>query len=122
MEYSNLRNIFGIVILITGIFNAIKYWIQANKIKKEKTSRGVSRKFTNFSLMNNISRIIYSVIIKDIYIFIITTLAFICICKLYWVQYSYYPYRKRGLKNFRKPNIVLYIINSMLPNQIRRRL
>lgn len=120
--YNNIRNIFGIILIIAGIFDAIKYWIQANKIKKVQTSKGISRRFTNYSIFNNICRLIYSIIIKDVYIFAIVLLGFICLCKLYCIQYIYYPYKKRGLKKFKRPNIMIYIINSILPNSLRKRL
>lgn len=118
----NLKDIVGGILVITGIFDAIKYTIQASKIRKEQTAKSMSRKFINFALLNDFVKLIYGLIIIDWFIIISSVLALICMFDLFFTIYWFYPYRKRGLINFKRPNIFVYIINSILPNQIRRRL
>jgi len=122
MDYTLLRNIVGVLVFITGILDAVKYYIQGNKIKKVKSSRGTSRRFINFAISSDITKIIYSIIILDIYIFAISLLASFCMFYMFWQMYVYYPYRKRMKPGFKRPNIFVYVINSILPNSIRKKL
>ncbi len=122
MDYTLIRNVVGILVFITGILDAIKYYIQGNKIKKIKSSRGVSRRFINFAIVSDITKIAYSIVILDIYIFAISILASFCMFYMFWQIYVYYPYRNRKKRRFKRPNIVAYTINSILPNSIRKKL
>lgn len=117
-----LKDIFGALLILTSIGDAIKYSIQARKIQREKTAKSMSRKFINFALTNNSVKLTYGFIITDWFIIISSILALICMIDLWWQIYWWYPYRMRGCSNFKRPNIILYIINSILPNRIRRRL
>lgn len=117
-----ILQITGFILVITGIFDSIKYHWSASKIRKLRSAKGQSRKFINAALINDLIRIIHVVIIPDIYLIISSILALIFMLEHWYMVYWYYPYRKRGLINFRRPNIVLYIINSFLPNSIRKRL
>ena len=117
-----IKNVVGIVLLITGLFDSFKYKWQGDKIRKAKSARGQSRKFLNAAISNDLIRIIYSFLIRDIYIFFTSLLAMSTMLYCYWMTYKYYPYRGRGLNNFRRPGIILYILNSLLPNRIRKRL
>lgn len=116
------KNIIGILLIITGVFDALKYTIQANKISRVKSAKNMSRKFINFALMNDIVRLSYGMVIYDLYIILSSILALLCMIHLWWEIYLYYPYRMRGCINFKKPNILLYFINSILPNRIRKKL
>jgi len=118
----NLKTIIGILLIITGIFDSWKYSFQAKKIIEVGTAKGMSRKFTNCAILNDIVRITYSIIIKDLYLFTINALALGCMIFLFFVTYRYYPYLKRYKLGFKRPNIILYTINSIMPNRIRRRL
>ena len=115
-------NITGLLLTITGIFDACKYHWSAEKIRRHKSAQGRSRKFINTAIINDIIRIIHVSLIPDIYLIISSCLALICMCEHFWMIYKYYPYRRRGLLNFKRPNIFLYIINSLLPNSIRKKL
>lgn len=117
-----LKLILGILLIITGIFDSYKYMWQAQKIRKVKSAKGQSRKFVNVAILNDVIRIFYCLIIQDVFILSTSVLAFICMIYLFVITYLYYPYRKRGLINFKRPNIILYMINSLLPNSIRKRL
>jgi len=119
---SYLINIIGIILVITGIFDSIKYKWSSDKIKQAGTARGQSRKFINCAILNDTIRIVYAILIKDMYILLTSLLALYFMIVNFYYIYKYYPYRCRGLMNFKKPNIFLYILNSILPNQIRKKL
>jgi uncharacterized protein with PQ loop repeat len=117
-----LKDLFGGLLVITSIFDAFKYSLQARKIQKEKTAKSMSRKFINFALINDFVKLGYGIIIGDLFIISSSILALICMIDLWCQIYQYYPYRMRGCINFKRPNILLYIINSILPNRLRKRL
>lgn len=122
MTHIILVNVFGILLIITGVFDAAKYALQGRKIQVAKSAKNFSRKFINFALVNDIVKLAYGVIIWDFYIVFTSILALVTILYMGYQIYLYYPYRNRGLKNFRRPNIIIYIINSLLPNCLRRKL
>lgn len=116
------KQIIGILLIITGIFDAWKYTWEAGKIKSVGTAKGHSRKFINMAITNDLVRIIYSVLLQDAYLMFINAIALFCMFKLWWSIYLYYPYRNRTQYGFKRPNVFLYIVNSILPNSIRKRL
>jgi hypothetical protein len=118
----NLKNIIGYIYVATSIFDALKYSVQARRIQRDKSARSMSRKFINFALMNDFVKFIYGTIIGDIFIISSSILALICMIDMWWQIYWWYPYRMRGCVNFKRPNVIYYIINSILPNKIRKRL
>jgi hypothetical protein len=117
-----LKDLIGGLLIITSIFDAIKYSLQASKIRKTKTAKSQSRKFINFAILNDIVKLGYGYVILDWFIIISSLLAIVCMIDLWYTTYIYYPYRCRGLLGFKKPNIIFYLINSLLPNRIRKRL
>jgi hypothetical protein len=117
-----LRNFVGFILLITGLFDALKYRWNSQKIRQAKTAQGHSRKFINMAIVNDLVRIVYAVIIRDAYIFWVSVLASICMFELFWTIYQYYPYKRRKLPGFKKPSLMAYTINSVLPNNQRKRL
>jgi hypothetical protein len=117
-----IKDIIGGLLVLTSIGDALKYSIQAAKIKKAKTAKSMSRKFINLALLNDFVRLSYGIIIYDLFIISSAILALICMFHLFWEIYWFYPYKMRGCFNFKRPNIMLYFINSVLPNRIRRRL
>jgi len=117
-----LKDIFGGLLIITSIFDAIKYSLQASKIRHTKTAKSQSRKFINFAILNDIVKLVYGFVIWDWFIIISSILAIGCMLDLWYTTYLYYPYKCRGLVGFKRPNIFLYLINSILPNSIRKRL
>lgn len=122
VEKMNIHEILGTLLVITGIFDALKYTVQAHKIRKAKSASNMSRKFTNWAIANDIVKLSYAILIKDLYITISSILALICMLQLWYETYLWYPYRYRNLKNFKRPNILVYLFNSVLPNRIRRHL
>jgi uncharacterized protein with PQ loop repeat len=122
MNYTLIKEILGWLLIVTSVFDAIKYTIQARKIQKEKTSKSMSRKFINFALINDIAKLVYGIVIIDFFIIGSSLLSLICMLDLWWQIYWFYPYKTRKLLGFKRPNIVLYTVNSLLPNRIRKRL
>ena len=119
----SLHNILGIILTITGIFDAIKYHWQTVAIRRVGLAKGHSRKFINAAILNDLVRLIYFIYVKpDIYLLIATAIALICMIELYGTIYWYYPYRMRGCSYFKRPNAFIYFVNSLLPNKIRKRL
>ena len=116
------KQIFGALLIFTSIFDALKYVVQALKIHRMHSAKGMSRRFINWALMNDIVKLFYGIIILDVYIILSSILALICMMHLWMEIYLNYPYRMRGCPNFKRPNITLYIINSLLPNSLRKRL
>lgn len=119
---NNLKEIFGGLLILTSILDAIKYTLQANKIRLNKSSKTQSRKFINFAILNDIVKLVYGLVILDWFIIISSLLAIGCMIDLWYTTYLFYPYRCRGMLNFKKPNIFYYLLNSILPNSLRRKL
>ena len=110
------------MLIVFGILDGVKYRWNTLKICKNRTAKSFSRKFINTAIISDLSRLMYGIVIKDTYIIIVSLIALYFMCELFWYIYLFYPFRCRGLCNFRRPNIFLYILNSILPNRIRRRL
>ncbi len=117
-----IKEYIGFILIVGGIFDSWKYIWQAQAIRKAQTARGNSRKFINAAIFQDLIKLIYGIVIMDIFIVISSLLALITMCYCWWCIYIFYPYRMRGCWNFKKPNILLYIVNSLLPNRIRKRL
>jgi hypothetical protein len=117
-----LKQIFGALLIFTSIFDALKYSIQARKVVHVGSAKAMSRNFINWAMMNDIVKLFYGIVILDGYIVLSSLLALGCMTHLWIVIYMYYPYRMRGCPNFKPPNVMLYLINSILPNDIRKRL
>ena len=116
------KQIFGALLIYTSIFDALKYVVQANKIRRQHSAKGMSRRFINWALSNDIVKFMYGIVIFDVYIVLSSILALGCMIYL-WVEiYLWYPYRMRGCPNFKRPAILLYLINSIIPNSLRKRL
>ena len=117
-----LKQVFGALLIFTSLFDAGKYSVQALKIHRLKSAKGMSRRFTNWAISNDIVKLIYGIIIIDLYIILSSILALICMTHLWIETYLNYPFRHRGLINFKRPNVILYLINSFVPNKIRKHL
>lgn len=122
MNHEFLVNLFGILLIGTGILDAAKYAIQGRKIQLACSAKNFSRQFMNFSLGNNIIKLLYGVIIWDFYIVLTSILALVTMLYMWYQIYLYYQYRRRGLINFKRPNVFIYIWNSILPNRKRKKL
>jgi len=116
------KDILGGLLVLTSIGDAWKYIWQSKSIKKVGTARGHSRKFINAALLNDTTKLCYGIVIDDLFIILSSLLALGTMSYLFWTIYKFYPYKYRGLQNFRKPNTLLYFWNSITPNSIRKKL
>ena len=116
-----IKEIFGILLIVTSILDAIKYSLQASKIRKLKSSKIQSRKFINFAITNDVVKTGYGIVINDWFIIVSSLLAIGCMLDLFYTCYVYYPYQMK-IHRIKRPNIFIYLINSIQPNHIRKHL
>lgn len=117
-----IKEIFGILLIIASLFDAWKYVWSARAICKAKSARGHSRKFIMAALFNDIIKFIYGIIILDMFIITSSLFALGTMLYFFYTQYLFYPYRHKGLINFHRPPLWKYLINSLIPNNKRKRL
>lgn len=125
MDWFNLevlKTVFGVLLIITGIFDAGKYSLQAWKIEKAQSAKVQSRKFVMMAIGNDLVKTAYSILIMDAYIFISSILALACMLHLWAVVYQFYPYHKRGLQHFKRPSLLVFTVNACIPNSLRKHL
>ena len=67
---NNLKDVIGGLLILTSILDAIKYSLQANKIRATKTAKSQSRKFINFAILNDLVKLAYGYVILDWFIII----------------------------------------------------
>ncbi len=116
-------DLWGIGLLIVRFFDGFKYHIESCSLRKVNVARGRSRRFINYAWGADAYMIFYLFAHKiDWYMVISFILALIFMTEYWWILYIKYPYKGRGLLNFRRPNIFLYFINSIIPNKLRKRL
>jgi len=122
---NNIKDIFGIALIGSSILDSVKYSIQANKIRKEKSAKTMSRKFINFAILNDIVKLGYGITIVDWIIIISSIMSLVCMLHLWWNIYIFYPYKHYPAKKtveLKRPNIFFYFWNSLLPNSRRKHL
>ena len=118
-----LIDILRYSVFIMGVWDAFKYKIMSNKIAKLKSSKEHSRTFLNGSIIYRLLLWLYAwLILKDWVITWTCIIALITLIEAWYSMYLWYPYKRRGLNNFKRPSIWKYTINSLLPNHIRKRL
>lgn len=120
-----LTEILGILVIIFGILDGIKYYWFAKKIQEVKSSRAYSRKGLNVAIFNDVIRILYGLCIHDWFIILSGMFASVTMMYCWWEIYLYYPYRhypKEKTIRLIRPNIFVYIWNSILPNRFRPKL
>lgn len=119
----NIWQIFGLFVLFFGLLDAYKYKLITNKVKKYKSSRGQSRLATNYAVIHKILLAIWSIFyLKDWVVATSALLALYTSVELWYEIYLNYPYKYRGLNNFKRPNTLTYFINSWYPNRKKYRL
>lgn len=114
-----LKEIFGTLLIISSFFDAWKYIWNAKAIRKAGVAKGHSRKFLLVAIGNDILKFIYACIILDFFIFVSSIFALGTTIYNFYILYELYPYKNRGLKNFKRPNIWIFLINALIPNQYR---
>jgi hypothetical protein len=114
--------ILGVVLICSGLINGIRYRWSALKIKEIGIARGHSRKSMNTAIFDDTVKLLYGAIRMDLYLVGSATAALTFMIYKWCIIYLYYPYRGRGLINFKRPSVIHYLINSIIPNKYRRRL
>lgn len=117
-----LKNIVGFFLILGGILDAIKYTWHIQAIRKIRTASGHSRKFANAAITQDLIKLVYGFVIRDVFIIISTIFALITMTMYFYTIYKYYPYRNRKRPHFKRPNIFIYTMNSLIPNRLRQRL
>ena len=115
--------LLAVVVCIFRVVDGWKYHIASLKIRRVKTAKSQSRFFIDLAAVSDIVLILWIIFkVKDTVLLVTGIIALFFVCELFYVTYLYYPYRCRGLQGFKRPNIFLYFVNSLLPNRIRKRL
>lgn len=110
-------------VLLIGGLDAYKYKFLVQKISRLKSSREISRKFINISLLKNFIFLVASVTyLNDWAVMYVSLISLYTGGEAFYYVYYWYPYKTRGLKNFKRPSLWKYTWNSILPNDIRERL
>jgi len=120
-----ILSISGILLTITGIWDGFKYHWSASAVRKAKSAKGQSRKFINVAISNDIIRIIHCALLPDWWLVVSSIFALIFMLEHWIVVYIYYPYKtypKEKIIRLKRPNILRYFWNSLLPNKVRRHL
>ena len=116
-------DIFGWVLIYVRFLDGWTYKLLADKIKKIKLSNGHSRKAANLHILIDLIMVIYFIFhTHDIYMAIamVINTGFVV---YYWnIIRIFYPYRMRGCLNFSRPSILVYLVNSLMPNKFRKKL
>ena len=119
----SFKTLVGMIFIVTGYFDAIKYIWEARAIKKARTAKGHSRKFINVAILNDIVKLTYGCLLVDFYIVVSSVIALGCMTYMFIQLYYYYPYRHYPrMQSIIRPSIFHYTWNSILPNKIRKRL
>lgn len=121
-----LLGILGTLTIIFRVIDGIKYHVQANKIRRLGSAKGQSRVFIILAALSDCILILWIVFrVKDSILFITSVLALVFVLELFWVTYLYYDYRrypKELTVVIKRPNMLLYLWNTLLPNSKRKHL
>lgn len=116
-------NALRILVFITGMLDSYKYRFLTMKISRLKSSREISRKFLNASLLSRIVLLLYvSLVLNDWTLTCVSVVALYTMMEAFYYVYKFYPYRNRGLKNFKRPSMWVYFKNSIRSPRDRKRL
>lgn len=115
--------LFGFIVLIAGVLDSYKYRLLVKKIKNLKSSNGVSRQFINIAIFHKIVLSIWAVFyLKDYVVALSSLLALYTSLELWYFCWKFFPFLGRGKFGYKKPKVLKYIWNSLLPNKIAGRL
>ena len=97
-------------VLYTGILDSYKYKLMTQKVSRLKASGQISRKFLVWSIINRVVLLLYVWLKLNDWVLILTSIiALYTMLEAFYYVYEFYPYRNRGLKNFRKPSMWVFI-------------
>lgn len=116
------KNIVQFLVLVAGVADAYKYSRLRQKITRTKSSRDVSRMFSLIAIICDIIFVTYTLMIRDPFLIFVRGIALFTTLDLYYHIYLYYPFKTRKLKGFRRPSLWAFILNTLEPNNIRKRM
>lgn len=121
---SNLfyKKVVQFLVLIAGVADAYKYSRLRQKIMRTKSSRDVSRMFSFIAIVCDIILVAYTLFIRDPFLIFVRSIALYTTIDLYYFIYYFYPFKMRKLDNFKRPSLWIFILNTLEPNHIRKRL
>ncbi len=112
-----------IAVLITGFMDAYKYKMMAQKVSRLKASGQISRAFLLWSIINRVILLLYVWLLLGDKILITTcVIALYTMAEAFYYVYIHYPYRNRGLNNFKKPSVYAFIKDIYFPNKYGKKL
>jgi hypothetical protein len=117
-----LKEVLGLILIISGLCNGVRYHWSASSIRSAGTAKGHSRKSMNTGMADDFIRFLYGFAALDLFIIISAFICLIFMVEKWYIIYLLYPYKKRGLLNFKRPGLWKYFINSLIPNHKRPRL
>ena len=118
-----MQEFFKYIVLILGILDSWKYHFLARKIARYKSSRDISRKFTNIGILYRIVLFFYAYfLLEDWVIAIGCIIAIFTLSETIYYGYLYYPYKEKRKKSFKRPSFLAYLWNSLLPNNLSKHL
>ena len=110
-------------VLLTGMLDSYKYKLQAQKVCRLKSSGQISRLSLLYAIIHRMPLLLYVwLALGDNILIIISCIALYTMIEAFYYVYAFYPYRSRGLKNFKKPSIFLFIKDTITPNKYGKRL
>ena len=113
----------GYSVLIMGIWDALKYRLISNKISRLKSCKEHSRSFFNGSIAFKFLFFLYGWLkYKDAVIMWTCAFALWTLIEAWYAMYLNYQYKNKKKKNFKRPSMGKYIINSFIWNKYRKRL
>jgi len=111
------------IVLLTGFMDSYKYKLQAQKVCRLKSSGQISRLALLYAILHRVPLFIYvSLVLKDTILIAISFIALYTITEALYYTYRYYPYRNRGLKNFKRPSFYKFIKDTIEPHKYGKRL
>jgi len=103
--------------------DAYKYKLLAQKVARLKASGQISRLFLVWSIANRLFLLLYVWVQFNDFILITTSIiALYTMFEAFYYTYRYYPYRGRGLKNFKRPSLWAFFLDIVKPNKYGKRL
>lgn len=116
-------HILKAAVLFLGFMDAYKYKLMTQKVARLKASGQIPRKFLVWSIANRIVLLLYVWLELNDWILITTSaIALYTMLEAFYYVYDYYPYRNRGLKNFKKPSMWIFIKDIFSKNTYGKRL
>jgi len=121
-EHLLFQKIIQLAVIIAGVADAYKYMRLRQKITRTKSSRNVSRMFALIAIVCDIIFVTYTLIIRDPFLIFVRGIALYTTIDLYYYIYFYYPFKTRKLRGFKRPSLLAFIVNTIQPNNVRKRM